>query len=427
MRPLFVQGIPFRNLNARQRENLGFVAVAFFYVIYLAWMLTTLGLLAGVGGDYLGLWSAGVVANQLGYARVYDLEVMRRVEEGVVPLPQDSSLVFVPMPVPFLPVFLLPFQFLALLDARTSFGLWTAVNVALLLWYLRWFIRRTCGHPSEKRLLIAAMLSFPVFVTLFEGQVNVFLTICVGEFLRATGNGRPLRAGIWLGGLLLKPQFLILILPALLVQRAWKSLIGFAVSACVFIVVSFGLVGREGVIHMMQLWIGYSGGLATNAPENMMNWRMVIVRLSTLGLIWLGWSIGMAGILLSLLAVGFLWRTPISPRSADYTIAVLGTLAGTGVITWHSHIHMLILLIPPLLFVSRHWQSKAVWNLYVFSLPLAAFLGLVVGLLVKTGAVLPLERSEWFIPALVALGLNLYILVSSCRALERSRRGEGSL
>lgn len=425
MKPLLKGGIPFRNLGVRERENLGMLAIAIFYLTYLLWALATSGLLAGVGGDYLGFWSAGVVANTYGYAQVYDLKVMKSIEETVVPLLHDPSLTFVPMPAPFLPVFLLPFQLLALLDARVSLGVWTIVQVVLLVWYLRFFVKRT-GDPRRKSFLPAAMFSFPVFATLFEGQVNVLLIICVGEFLRAMMNNRPFRAGLWLGGLLLKPQFLILVLLATLIQRSWKALLGFSIGACALLTISLGLAGKDGLVNMMQLWLGYSEGIGTNAPENMMNWRMVIVRLSAFTTPWLGWSIGIAGILLSLVAYVSLWRTTLSPTSLQYRIALLGTLAGTGAITWHAHAHTLVMLIPPFLLLLDHYPwCKRGWNLFVFSLPLAAFGGLILSLLVRLKVLPSFERPQGLLLALTALGLNLYLLARSLQTLERWRR-EGS-
>lgn len=425
MKPFLTGGIPFRNLGARERENLGMLAIAIFYLMYLLWALATSGLFAGVGGDYLGFWSAGVVANKYGYAQVYDLKAMKGIEEGIVPSPHDPSLAFVPMPAPFLPVFVLPFQILALLDARVSFWGWTIVNAALLVWYLHFFVKKTCDSDG-KRFLPAAILSFPVFATLFEGQVNVFLVICIGEFLRAMLNNRSVRAGLWLGGLLLKPQFLILIPLIMLWQRSWKALLGFLIGAGTLLGVSLGLAGKEGLVNMAQLWLGYSEGIGTNAPENMMNWRMVIVRLSTFTTPFLGWSVGIVGILLSLIASFSLWRTFLSPTSLQYRVALLGTLAGTGAITWHAHAHTLVMLIPPFLLLLDHYPwCKQGWNLLVFSLPLAAFGGLVTGLLVRLKALPSIDRPEGLFIALTALGLNLYILARSLQTLERWRR-EGS-
>ena len=70
------------------------------------------------------------------------------------------------------------------------------------------------------------LISLPVFLNLFTGQVNVWLVVCVGEFMRASISGREFRSGLWLGGLLLKPQALLLLAAGLLMRRRARILAG---------------------------------------------------------------------------------------------------------------------------------------------------------------------------------------------------------
>ena len=52
------------------------------------------------------------------------------------------------------------------------------------------------------------LISYPVHINLYYGQVEVFLVICVGEFIRSAVNKKPILSGIWLGGLLLNHKCL---------------------------------------------------------------------------------------------------------------------------------------------------------------------------------------------------------------------------
>ena len=52
--------------------------------------------------------------------------------------------------------------------------------------------------------------------------MNIWLLVFVSEFLIANRRGREVRSGFWLGGLLLKPQTLILLLLGLLIARRFK-------------------------------------------------------------------------------------------------------------------------------------------------------------------------------------------------------------
>lgn len=420
--------LPFRDLGAQGWQNLGLAAIAIYYGLYVTVALVSRGVFFRIGGDYLAFWSAGVAANEYGYGRVYDLAILKSIQEKAAPQVADPSLVFVTIPVPFLSVFILPFQLLALLEARVGFVIWTLVNALVLAGYLTFFMRSMSPESQRSRTVWMVMLAFPVFANFVEGQINVFLTICIGEFLRAVARQRSARAGLWLAGLLAKPQFLILILPALFLQRSWKILAGFTAGAMTLLLLSFGMAGLEGLGRMVALWVGYTGGIASNSPQNMMNWRMVITRLSALATPWLGWSVGITGMVLTLFMAIRLWRIPTPPASPRYPLTLLGTLAATGALTWHAHVHMLMLLIPPLLMLRGHprWPAQA-WYLWLFLLPLASFLGLIFGLLIKDGILPPVAQVEDFLPGLFALGLNLYFLLLSRRAQARSVLGDEAI
>jgi len=96
------------------------------------------------------------------------------------------------------------------------------------------------------------LLYFPVFANFINGQVNVFLLVCTGEFLRNVMEDHPFTAGLWLGGLLLKPQVLILIVPVILILRYWKIFAGFFASSAVILLTSLALSGWNG----MKAWWG---------------------------------------------------------------------------------------------------------------------------------------------------------------------------
>ncbi|MDW8102402.1 MAG: hypothetical protein RMK30_05955, partial [Anaerolineae bacterium] len=72
--------IPFRNLGARERLNLILAAIASFYLAIIAYFLYASVPLAPVGADYIIFWSAGYVANFMGYDRIYDLDLLTKVQ-----------------------------------------------------------------------------------------------------------------------------------------------------------------------------------------------------------------------------------------------------------------------------------------------------------------------------------------------------------
>ena len=172
--------------------------------------------------------------------------------------------------------------------------------------------------------------------------------VCLGEFIRCALNKNPLSSGLWLGGLLLKPQLLIMIIPILLLQRNWKVILGFFASSGVIIGSSLILAGIKGMRSLVNLWFRYGEGIASNSPERMINWRMVAVNLNSS----IGWIVAILGMALTTLAIIYLVRKNNVFGSSQWVMVMLGIFSATLAITWHSHFHMAAVLIPFLIYCS---------------------------------------------------------------------------
>lgn len=268
------------------------------------------------------------------------------------------------------------------------------------------------------------LLSYPAALNLMHGQASFFLAICIGEFLRHMMVGRPFGAGAWLGGMLLKPQTLILILPAMVVQRRWKALLGFALAAGLLIAISLGLTGIQGFSRLLNLWISSGSGYLASYPERMPNWRMVGTHLSH----WIpstpAWAFSFIGLAVTLGGSLLLWRRPLPPDRPSFAVAVSGTLAATAAISWHTHIHMLVMLIPPLAYLYAKGElPERMLAAWTFALPPAALTGFLVALLAQKD-VLPLyPGASGFPEGWVGLLLNLAFLFWAFRRLQAYARG----
>jgi len=369
--------------SAQRKQNLALIALLAYY---LAWFLVPLmyhQFFVSLASDYLALWSAGKIAREQGFAQVYRLETLRDVQQALVPNPDPQKLVFYPIPAPYLPFFQLPMLFLSGLPPALSFWIWTFLNFGVLLAYLIHYARRWAPLQKASRPLLFLLFSLPVFGNFFWGQLNVWLLICVGEFLWNLHEGHPWRAGLWLSGLMLKPQTLLLIAPLLLLWRAWKTLAGFLTGTSGILLFSALLLGREGILNFLSLstfWGNRGNELPALNPSNMMNWRMVAEHLT----IWLGkgpaWGIALLGSLVTLwIALRPCLRFP-APRQMP--VVFLRIFAATLLVTWHSHYHMAMILLPPLLpallngEIPFHRLTR-----WVFLPPLVQFIALTLSLL----------------------------------------------
>lgn len=342
--------VPFQGLKGEQWSNLAPAALIFFYAMYLILEVALRTMCGQLGVDYCDYVSAGRVASSRGYPRIYDLQLLNQTEKGLLPPAADPSSIPVDI-FPYLPVFVLPFQALGLLSPETGFWLWTGLKIAVLVLYLRFFARSLHLNSGYAHFMLMMFASLPVFQDIFSGQVDVWLMICVGEFMRALMGGRSVRAGLWLGGLLLKPQTLLLLGPFLLLRRSGRVIAGLIISGLLLLLASTALIGPVGIRELAGLWLLYLGGHPSNLVVGMINWRMLGLEIANATNPWLGYGIAGAATMATLVIGIFAWRRPLPPSSPGFVKPLLGILAATTLVAWHSHIFMAMIVIPPLMYL----------------------------------------------------------------------------
>ena len=414
--------LPFSHLNFDNWQNLILAGLFIFYLSQFGFFLGKESFLRGYGVDYLAFWSVGKIADEKGFAEIYDLENLRTTQtqvleaQGILEKGEGSNISL--FPASYFSFFVLPFLLLSRVDPNQSYWIWTSINLTALIGYLIFFMRKTLPEnplpPSNKRMLFLMFLSFPMLVNLTEGQVEVFLVIYMGEFIRNALNKKPFPSGIWLGGLMLKPQLLIIIIPILVIQKNWKVLMGFLASSGVIIGSSAILAGTNGMKSLIELWFKYGKGIASNSPERMINWRMLAANLDSS----LGWIVAILGMALTFIAVYFLVKNNDSYGTSHWVMAMLGIFSGTLAITWHSHFHMAAILIPLLIYCSsfQMLNNKVVF-FWAVSTPVILMVVSVIALLIfiftkininDFGATL--LGPSGFLSNIVILGSVLYFL-----------------
>ena len=411
--PATRRALPFQGMQRDAWVRLACAALAACYLLQLGLEVYWHNTCGHLAIDYCALRSAGQVARTSGFANVYDLAALGRVEREVTP---RTTAPFVVSPIAYLPIFVVPLQLLPSLDPTTGYWLWTAINLGVLVLYLLFFIRQTTGSRPSAALLGLCLLSLPVYWNLFDGQVNVWLLISVGEVIRASLGGRPFRAGLWLGGLLLKPQLLLLVIPVLLFQRAFKLLAGLAVSSFALLASSWLLIGDGGMGRLASLWVGFGNGLPTNDVGMMMNWRMLGALLGTLWSPLLAWIAIAAGLIATLVTALYLCRR-IDFQSEDSVVIWLGLWAATLLFAWHSHVHMSLILLPPLMYLSVTKRlSCAALTLWVLLPAFLYFAAFVAAGLLRAG-LLPAGSAPWldFTRGAGAFAMSIFLLLWAVR------------
>lgn len=329
--------------------------LAVFYIGFTAGAVRTRGVFEYLGIDYRAFRASAEIIADRGFAHIYDLgmqeQYQRPLYEAYALEPLRSP--YATAPTYYLPPFLLPFLGLLPFSPVLSFAIWTLLNLLILVLYLRRFLR-ALDQDRYSTVLLAAILSFPAVFNFFFGQVGIWMTICLGEFVLSNRRGQPLLGGLWLSGLLLKPQSLLLLLPGLLLGRQFKVLWGSFLGGLGLLLTSLLLAGWQGLQQLGRLYFLYTGGLETTRAEIMLNWRALAVNLEQILPGWLAWGLAVGGMALTAAAAISLWLPAADPASPRFTLTLLGTYAATCALSWHAHVHMAMPLIPLLLLAWSH-------------------------------------------------------------------------
>jgi hypothetical protein len=415
--------ILFSNLKSEYWKNLILAAIFSFYLAQYGFMVVRGRFPMDYGSDFLAYWSAGKIAFIKGYSEIYDLNYLweTQVKElkdlGIV-LFDDS--VFQPFPAPFFSFFILPFQLLSQLHSDYSYWIWTLINLAALFWYLSFFIQNVSpgelDSSSRKKLLFLVLSSFPVFINLIEGQSNVFLMICAGEIIRGVGKEKLFFSGLWLGGFILKPQLLVLIIPILVITGNWRVLLGFLVSSGVVLIFSFSLSGYIGMESLVNLWLRYRLGISTSSPGAMINWRMIGENLNVLFNTSSGWMITWFGIALTMLGIYLMVKKKFLQSNSYRFMGMLGVISATFAVTWHAHYHMALILVPLLIYVSvKQLISENIIYAWVWMTPVVWFGVWIVFLFILLFVRINLFGFQAIIIAFSGFLANLALLILTMR------------
>jgi hypothetical protein len=310
---------------------------------------------------------------------------------------------------PYLPVFVLLFLPMAAFEFTTSYLLFCALNLAILALYLVRFSRALGLKPGPLRLM-EWMICLPFLATLSLGQSNLFLVICLCEFILAFMNGKQVCSGMWLAGLMIKPHTLILLLPGLVMGRRWRALYGFGAGTLIVLGCSLLLAGVEGVAESLDLAFRFAGPLIQTAAA-MMNWRALALNLEAIWPGWAPWVIAGLGMVVVAAVALYQWRQFNKRARDNFLLLMLASLSATFALSWHSHFYLMVMSIPILLALDL--QDKLPTSI------LAAWAFGPLGLYLMVNLFYPgLARN---IVGLGFLGLNLLLLAWAAAGLHADR------
>jgi hypothetical protein len=314
------------------------------------WQYTTRGLFVWLGYDYSTFLTQAVVYRELGPSAIYDLgplwEYAQRLSHhAVVALP-----FFRPSIVAYPPVFAWLMGPFTWLEPAASFVLWTALNLAAGLW-LSWRIGQFFPRVARAWVAVLVLTSYPVAYTLYMGQINILLAVVVGEFFLALRRMGELPAGVWLGVLIFKPTFGVLIGPVLLWKRRWAAALGAAASIAVVLLASVAVAGVSWLAlypNALSEMGGFQGAISPTQPQDMINWRSLVLFVAREIEDWTRVAASIALAIPTVAVMALALRGAWSSREPTFPAKITLILVTTVLVNYHSPPYSAAVLALPL-------------------------------------------------------------------------------
>ncbi|MGJ4964520.1 glycosyltransferase family 87 protein [Bradyrhizobium sp. HKCCYLRH3061] len=266
-------------------------------------------------GDFFGLWSFGKYAALSG-AGIYDPVALARYQQTLDPALGGGG-----FPYPYPPTFLLALIPLGMLALPVAYVSWISVTFAL-------YGLATLGRDWRSLSGLALLAAPTTLINAITGQ-NGFLSaaLLIGG-LRLLAR-HPVIAGVLLGLLAYKPQFVLLMPVVLLASRNWRAILSAIATTVIVAVVTSAALDPWIWLEWIVKFPSYQAQLQANQPSLDHMMPTVIAGLHTLGapppigylvqlllscsivvMVWDAWRRGSTQQAIALVAVGSIIATP---------------------------------------------------------------------------------------------------------------------
>ena len=292
------------------------------------------GLLKGT--DFLQFYVAGSLVRDGRAHSLYDYSA--HVAEGARRVPESRGTTFLPVYGPQVAVFFAPLAALDYAPALAAWVLASALLYALCIAAVWRSCPRLAGHAGTTALFAIAYP--PLFSLIGHGQSSALALACTSGAWLALRAGRPVLAGLALGGLAYKPQLALGAGLVLLAAGELRILAGAAVAAAAQLACGALVLGGEALLGYAAV-VRRFGELAPTLGwklHQMHCLRAFFDLLAPAPLARAAWAAGAAAALWLAYRV---WRSDL-PLGARYAALLLAT----ALVNPHQYMYDLVVLAP---------------------------------------------------------------------------------
>ena len=347
----------------------------------LAWQ--TRGLFAWLGFDYGYFWAVTRVVLEGGPRAAYDPTLIAHASQALLPyyapgqLGQDRPLT---VAAPWPPVLWLYYAPFTLLPLPLGYLAWLVTNAALAVVVVHDLARHLDWPPWQRwTAALLALTFFPVAYTLFFGQPSILWLAALSRAFLAFERRQEMRAGLWAGALLLKPQYAVFLGLVLCYKRRWRAGAGMGAAALGLAGSSLLVLGPRGVlayVDAVRALTGFRLAEPLIAPHLMISWRGLLLNALPTGApdaAGLALSAALAALTASILLV--VWRGAWDPQGVRFPQRLLATMLVTMLASFHNHAHgATLLVVPAMALAARSASARALPTLMVAALLVPAAL-----------------------------------------------------
>jgi hypothetical protein len=288
---------------------------------------------------------------------------------------------------------------------------------------LLWRVNRLAPTVGKTRTAVIFFTTLPVLQAFVLGQPVLFLAVAMAESYLALRKGADFRGGAWLGLLALKPQYGLLLGVFLLWKGRWHAVAGACVSVGAVLVASAVAAGPKSLLDYATA-VSAMGDIRDPyaAAAEMVNWRSLIVNArpsigDTSGVVLF---LGLSAVTVA--AIAWATRGRWRPGTSALEWQLLAVIVGTFLVSYHSHMHGLVLLTVPLAamwsLAVREPLARLALLAFVF-LPTVAFVG-VAGL--ARGFTINYDDPLWVVWPVFNVALLVCLLLATLSpALDEAR------